>query len=220
MWADPTTEVASTAPQNVEVGFEAPWVFPEDMEPNFPFGGESTAEGPHSNVPFDFSGQISTADPVQTCLALTADGLVPPADVPRENYSSDNTTNNPGPTAGDSSHTTDNSAAEESRPSLSYATSSGTNSTPSTDPIPLSNPYCACTLSGTCSHCRLKQRVARLQAESELLRATIEKARSVVSKHDEVLQDVHDSRRAPDSVMEELWRYQDELRQALSSCRE
>ena len=91
----------------------------------------------------------------------------------------------------------------------------------SPDNTHICSPSCSCMSAGTCAYCKLKQRAARLEAENEFLRAARERMRAarermriVMIRHDRVLRDLHDGRRAPEVVIEELWRYQDELEEA------
>ena len=107
-------------------------------------------------------------------------------------------------------------SASEAQGAATCEDSGGVGETCTTGQAPSGHPACSCLSAGTCGHCRLKQRVSRLQAETETLRKVIEEARAIVNKHDDVLQEVHDGRDVPDSAMGSLWSYQDELRKALS----
>lgn len=224
MWTEPTTKLAPTVSQSTGMDFFASFDFAVDEVPGSHLRGASKADAPNCNVPFMSPGQLEMVNGVEACLLPAPEAPAIFSDILDLNYLWESRINGPGSAGGDALRPAEISTADKSQLSGAYTTNSATNSTLSTDLMSPGNSYCSCTSVGTCSHCRLKQRVARLEAESEslraTLRATIEKARSIVSKHDGVLQDVHDSRRAPASVMEELWRYQEELRKVLSSCRE
>ena len=107
-------------------------------------------------------------------------------------------------------------SASKAQGAATYEDNRGIGATSTTGHAPPGHSACSCLSAGTCGHCRLKQRVSRLQAETETLRKVIEEARAIVNKHDDVLQEVHDGRDVPDSAMGSLWSYQDELRKALS----
>lgn len=110
---------------------------------------------------------------------------------------------------------TTSSSPDDTQAGTTYARSNDTEATSATGPTYFGYPSCSCESAGTCGHCRLKQRAARLEKENESLRGAVERARVAVNSHDKLLQDMHDGCRAPELVMSDLWVYQDELRKAL-----
>ena len=170
-----------------------------------------------SNIPLDLSAQFNTGDamagfmPVSGGAPDTAQGILDPG------YNWEDLLNPIGVTANAGSPSMTNSSPDGAQAGAAYEKSNETDTTSSTEPAPPSHPFCSCAASGTCSHCRIKQRVSRVETEYEAVRTTLEKIRNVVNRHDGVLQEVHDGRQVPDSLMGELWRYQDELRAVLAS---